>query len=485
MKRRSLHASLLWLSTFWCAAVFLVFTVIFMISYSTSSLNSYKRVNSLEMATLLGRGVDQLAQENASSSWDRYVAVTDSVIELTDSHNDVLFEIGSPMFTDARIQAIMAAVPPQPTYKPWTQLNWSYPYQWHDSTGEHRVLAVTEGVTYINGSKGQLILISLTDPLRQEAMRILTLLVVIDLLVIALFAVGMWMLLWRGFRPLTMLMEGIRAVEWKHSARLKLSNLPPELGSLQQSVNQLLGRIDEGVQEQSRFIADASHELRTPLAIIAGHANLLRRWGNKNERVWEPAVRNIVSEVERLQKLVNQLLSMARMDNSVQSPQVVALSSVDILRLFNQLQDDTKVLRPDIRMRVKVHLTTASRAYIHADHLRQILVALLDNAMRYTPENGRIHLTANGDEDMVRFTVADSGEGIPSDVLPNVFDRFYRADSSRAMGRGSGLGLSICKQIVESYDGKIYAKSRPGRGTTIIMLLPMHILPDGDGEKTE
>lgn len=472
MNRRSLRSSLLWWSTFWCVAVFLVFTIIFMTAFSASSLNSYKRVIRLEMATLLGRGVDQLAQENVSSSWDRYVAVTDSVIRLTDSTGSVLFEIGSPIFTDERTQSIMQALPPQPQNQPWSQLNWSYPYHWRDATGEHQVLAVTEGVTFLNGSKGELVLISLTDPLRQEAMRILTLLIAIDILVIVLFAVGMRQLLWRGFRPLSKLMEGIRAVEWNHSAKLQLSNLPPELGSLQQSVNQLLERIDEGVQEQSRFIADASHELRTPLAIIAGHANLLRRWGNKNERVWEPAVRNIVSEVERLQKLVNQLLSMARMDAYVQSSQVVGLTSPEILALFQQLHEDTEVLRPDIQMRVKVHLTSGSKVFIHADHLRQILVALLDNAMRYTPEGGRIHLSANGDEGMVRFSVADSGEGITPVELESVFDRFYRADSSRGAGKGSGLGLSICKQIVESYEGKIYARSRSGQGTTIIFNIP-------------
>lgn len=473
-RRQSLQSSMFWWSTFWCAVIFIVFTVLFMITFSRDNLEAYKRVMRLEMATLLGQGVDQLAQSDTSGSWDRYVAVTDSVIRLTDSSGNVLFQIGSPLFTDNRIQHIVAALPPQPTNVPWNQLNWSYPYRWRDASGTHQVVAVTEGVTFLSGSRGELELFSLTDPLRQERDRILSILVGVDAFVFALYVLGMNVLLRRGFQPLTRLMEAIRAVEWKRSDRIQLVSLPPELASLQSSVNQLLERIDKSVQEQNRFIADASHELRTPLAIVAGHANLLRRWGNQNQRVWEPAVRNIVWEVERLQKLVNQLLTMARMEVSVPTTQIPGLSVADIRALFVQLEEDTQLLRSDIHLFMSVDVPVDMRAYILADHLRQIFVGLLDNAMRHTQEGGHIQLSAVAQGDMVRFAVTDNGEGIPADVLPNVFDRFYRADSTRAISRGSGLGLSIGKQLVESYGGSIEALSKVGEGTTILFFIPNH-----------
>ncbi|TDY51217.1 signal transduction histidine kinase [Alicyclobacillus sacchari] len=472
MSRRTTQSSLLRWSTCWCAIVFIVFSTVFMAAFSTASLNSYKRVMELEMATLLGQGVDQLATQTVTTSWDRYVAVTDSVIRLTDNGGNVLFQINSPVFNSDVVQQIANRVPPQPQGQAFSKLQWSYPYKWRDASGFHRVIALTEGVHFENGASGVLAIYSLTDPLRQDTLHMLTIFVVMDLAVVALFAGGMYVLLRRGFQPLQRLMAGIQQVEWRRAGRLRFEQLPPELASLQQSINQLLDRIDDAVDEQRRFMADASHELRTPLAIVAGHANLLRRWGSKNARVWEPAVRNIVLEVERLQKLVDQLLTMSRLEEEKLPPVTEGIDQRGLEELFVRLSEDAAVLRPDLDMEAHVHLTPGARVAIERDRLRQVLVGLIDNAIRHTREGGWLLLAAREEGPMVRVSVSDNGEGIPADVLPHIFERFYRGDAARATGKGSGLGLAISKQLIEAYQGKIYVRSREGRGTTVIILLP-------------
>ncbi|GMA65261.1 HAMP domain-containing histidine kinase [Alicyclobacillus fastidiosus] len=472
---RTLSARITWWSVVWCAIVLLVFTMIYTVSFHARSVQSYKHVLQLEMATLLGQGVDKLVEQDDSSNWERYAAVTDSAVRLTDNRGNVLFQITSPSFSSARINQIANSVASGldagASGQSGTQTRWNQSYQWHDEKGTHHAIVASRQVSFQNGTSGTLQVFSLTDELAKETWWTFEWLTALDVLILALFAFGMRWFTQRGLRPLNLLMEGIQEVEWNQSPRLNLHRVPGEVESLQQSINQLLDRIDQGVQEQNRFIADASHELRTPLAIIAGHANLLRRWGRENVRVWEPAVRNINSEVARLQKLVNQLLLLAKLEEAPQR-RVEGLTSADIQALFAQLRQDAAVLRPDLDIVVRVHMTSQARAFMDEDDLHQVLVVLIDNALRHTQE-GRVELAAHGDEGMVRFTVSDTGEGMHPDVVPHVFDRFYRADAARASSRGSGLGLAICKQIVESYQGKIYLRSKPGRGTTVIVRMPM------------
>jgi len=288
----------------------------------------------------------------------------------------------------------------------------------------------------------------------------------------------------KTLKPVRQLIDGIRSVEWSQLKRLQMVYQPREIQSLADSVNQLLERAEKGVRDQSRFIADASHELRTPLAIIAGHANLLRRWGNTNEEVWEPAVRHIVSEVDRLQSMVDHLLLLSRLESGF-LVSADPLSAEQIRTTMAQLREDGMVLRPDLDWRCAVHITSRVEAHIARDDLRQVLVTIIDNAMRHTSKGG-IDLMVNLDESWIRFTIRDTGEGIPEGALHRVFDRFYRVEESRSRKLGgSGLGLSICREIVEAYGGKIVLHSTVGRGTTVTILLPQYADTDAiEGDVT-
>lgn len=305
------------------------------------------------------------------------------------------------------------------------------------------------------------------------AYRFIENLIYADLISFVLISVFIVWFVRRTMRPVRQLIDGIRSVEWSQLPRLSMENQPREVQSLADSVNKLLEQAEKGVRDQSRFIADASHELRTPLAIIAGHANLLRRWGNTAEQVWEPAVRHIVSEVDRLQSMVDHLLLLSRLESGfLVTPE--PLSSEQIRNTMVQLREDGLVLRPDLDWRLATHIPARVEAHIARDDLRQVLVTIIDNAMRHT-STGSIELMVNVDEPWIRFTIRDTGEGIPEDALHRVFDRFYRVEESRSRKLGgSGLGLSICREIVEAYGGRIILHSTLMRGTTVTILLPQY-----------
>jgi len=149
------------------------------------------------------------------------------------------------------------------------------------------------------------------------------------------------------------------------------------------------------------------------------------------------------------------------------------MGQAEMDEMFARLRDDALVLRPDLEIEVSVHLTSGGRVAIQPDRLRQVLVGLVDNAMRHTPQGGWIRLMAREESTTARITVSDSGEGIPEDVLPHVFERFYRGEAARREGQGAGLGLAISKQVVERYGGQIYVRSAVGKGTTVVIVLPL------------
>ncbi len=351
-------------------------------------------------------------------------------------------------------------------------ITWFPIFKDSDNLGYHEILTAQAPIEFTNGQIGLVRVFMTLDDLNQEISRTINVLIMVDICTLVLLMIGTHILMDHGLKPLKSLIDGIRSVEWAQSKRLTIANAPREIMSVVNSVNQFLKQVDKGVKDQTRFIADASHELRTPLAIIAGHANILRRWGKTNPEVWEPAVHHIVSEVLRLQSLVDKLLTLSRIESGYQ-PTPDYLTAAQLRDLLLQLRDDARVLRPDLSIKALIHLGSHIEACISADDLRQILVILVDNAMKHTPVSGHVDITANWDDNNVRFSVVDTGEGIPEEVLPHVFDRFYRTEESRAKASGgSGLGLSICKELASAYGGKVIIRSKVWSGTTVSVILP-------------
>jgi signal transduction histidine kinase len=253
------------------------------------------------------------------------------------------------------------------------------------------------------------------------------------------------------------------------SARgVRLSTGDRDLEGLEHAINNLLSRVHESYVEQTRFVSDASHELRTPIAVIQGYSDMLARWGKTDEHILEEAISAIQAESRNMNKLVEQLLFLARGDSGRNT---ITFAPFDLSDTLSEVCDEYKMIDSDhafsFRTRGKT-IVTGDEALI-----KQTARILMDNAVKYTPEGGQILLDVgmNGQEPF--FGVQDDGIGIKPDDVPKVFDRFFRSDPARARkSGGAGLGLSIAKWIVESHGGYFEILSREGIGTRIRVMLP-------------
>jgi len=225
---------------------------------------------------------------------------------------------------------------------------------------------------------------------------------------------------------------------------------------------------------RSDFVANVSHELRTPLSILRGYIETLL----DNPKTSPKELARILEVMERHSKrlglLVDDLLTLAQLESANSNLQ---LSEVNLSELFGKVVRDWGKKLVEKRLKVMVDLP-ATVAIVRADEtrLQEVLYNLLDNAAKYSHENGEIRLHAEqGDDDEIALSVSDSGVGIGKNDLPRIFERFYRADKARTPEsiRGTGLGLSIVKHIAQRHGGRVEAESELGRGTTIRVILPM------------
>jgi two-component system OmpR family sensor kinase len=254
-----------------------------------------------------------------------------------------------------------------------------------------------------------------------------------------------------------------------------------EVLQLGQSFNTMLDRIEEAfkAQQQSeararRFAADASHEMRSPLTVIGGYLDVLLMGAKDDRAETERILLAMQRENTRLGRLVVDLLLLARIDANAAS--VLRLQPVQLDEVVERAVANMSLIAGERDVRAAVSGGEAS-VMGDADQLYRVLTNLLDNAVRYTGPQGKVTVAVEteAEDGQVRVTVTDNGSGIPAEELPRIFDRFYRADPSRARDTGNaGLGLSICKSIVEAHGGRIGATSKPGQGTCISFEIPLY-----------
>ena len=249
-------------------------------------------------------------------------------------------------------------------------------------------------------------------------------------------------------------------------------DLPPtqkELRSLAQSINEMMDRVNQAYSAQMRFVSDASHELRTPIAVIQGYAALLDRWGKTDPEALQESIDAIRGEAASMERLVEQLLFLARGDNDSQP---VKMETLDLTDLAGEVLREEEMIHPE---RTFLPRWGEDPVSIYADPglMKQLLRILMDNSLKYSPPEGRIYLRVLASQGHVRLTVQDEGMGIPPEGIPHIFERFYRTDQSRDRKTGgTGLGLSIAKWIVERHGGWFEVVSRPEVGTRITVVLP-------------
>lgn len=287
-------------------------------------------------------------------------------------------------------------------------------------------------------------------------------------LVIAL--VGSWAIAGNALRPIARMIQTAQIIAHSHdlSRRIETPAHRDELSRLAATFNEMLGSIETTYRAQQRFIADASHELRAPLTAIQGNLELLRRHQHMPEAERKEALDEAMREANRLTRLVADLLSLARADaGSTLKRCPVELDQIilDAFREAHHLsQGQTLLLDP----------FEPSKVEGNEDKLKQLLLILLDNALKYTPPDGQITVGLHRESVDAIMTVRDTGIGISAEDLPHVFERLYRADPGRSRDPGgTGLGLAIALWIVEQHEGKITIESQPGRGTTVLVRIPL------------
>jgi len=275
----------------------------------------------------------------------------------------------------------------------------------------------------------------------------------------------------QALRPVRRIIDGAKAITSSNlNQRLPVSRTSDEIEHLSLVLNQMIARLDEAFQHSRRFSADASHELRTPLTIMRVELESLGEEAALNHAMREK-IASILEETERMGKMVEGLLAISRLETG---EAVINVSRLDLGGLVAATVEQIDPIAHDKGVTVACH--SEGRVEIAGDRFRlqQIVVNLLDNAIKYSPAGGRIAIH-NGE---AVLEVLDNGPGIPAEALPHVFERFFRADSVRTHGiNGTGLGLSIVRSICLAHGGSADAANRPEGGCRITVRLP--IAPPG------
>jgi heavy metal sensor kinase len=249
------------------------------------------------------------------------------------------------------------------------------------------------------------------------------------------------------------------------SRRLPDTGRSDEIGRLTMVLNQTLERLERLFHARQRFLADASHELRTPLTTIRGNMDLMRRMGSAEPEILD----DVQDELERMTRLVDDLLLLARADTGGLPLYRQPVELADIfLEVYRQVQNIATLVQVSIKEVDQVTVLGDS------DRLKQLLINLVDNAIKYTPDGGEVVMSLSKMDGNAMVEITDNGVGISAEDLPLIFDRFYRVDKARTRNPGgTGLGLSIAHWIAVAHGGNIFVESAPGDGSTFRVVLPV------------
>ena len=284
-----------------------------------------------------------------------------------------------------------------------------------------------------------------------------------------------WWLAGRTLRPLDAMANTAEDIGRTQdlSRRLPESEPDDEVGRLQRSFNQMLRQLEDAYHRlqsaliaQRRFVADASHELRTPLTTIRGNVGLLLKREDIATDDRLAALNDIAGESERMSRMVQDLLTLARADAGYHLDK----APIDLLPIMQEVTRQAQTLQPLRRIELLDGVPVPVQG--NADAIKQLLWILIDNAFKHTHEGGRIQLRLDNGHQVARLMVADDGPGIPTEDLERVFERFYQSDAARS-GEGTGLGLAIARWIAKEHGGQVTAANNPRGGAAFTVELPV------------
>lgn len=288
--------------------------------------------------------------------------------------------------------------------------------------------------------------------------------------VVLSFLVG-WLLTRNLLKPLQAMAQTIRDINSKGmQERMRPALNGDEISTLMIMFNDMMDQVEDSFQQQSRFVEDASHELRTPVAIIEGHLSLLRRWGKEDPIILGESLDASLQEFARLKGLVLELLALSRAEQDTRVFESLLMNPADAIgSIINRFS----LIHPDFCLETDLKRLDGTSLMISNEHLEQILLIILDNAIKYSQQNKVIWVKGYVSENHIAIEISDFGMGIPAEDLPYVTDRFYRVDKARSRDQGgNGLGLAIAKRLVDLHQGTLAIRSKELSGTTVTINLP-------------
>lgn len=295
-------------------------------------------------------------------------------------------------------------------------------------------------------------------------------LVISAVFVASIFSYCLADLLLRPIIDLNKTMRSVRS-DPKSDERVPLTRRNDELADLSELFNDMLDQMQRYIDQQQQFVGDVSHELRTPVAVIQGHIEMLQRWGKDDPEVLNESLSAAMQETKRMQSLVTEMLDLTRAE---QIQVTMNHETSGIKEVVNQVFNDFKMIHPDFTFILDDDVKHHAYSQIYRNHLEQVLIILLDNAVKYSVNRKEVHLSLSSSGHVAQIAVQDFGEGLSEENRRRVFNRFYRVDKARSRNKGgNGLGLSIAKRLIEAYHGRISIESALGYGSIFQIELPL------------
>lgn len=275
----------------------------------------------------------------------------------------------------------------------------------------------------------------------------------------------------RPIKQMTQTMNDVRK-DTQSDSRMIVPDSNDELSHLTELFNDMLDKMQKYIEQQKQFVEDVSHELRTPVAIMEGHLKLLDRWGKEDPEILEESLTASLQEIERMKSLVQEMLDLSRAE---QVDIHYKHELTDVKNIINQVFNNFSMIHPDFVFNLDDDLAGNVMVQIYRNHFEQILIILLDNAVKYSTNRKEIHISVAEDLYDIQIAIQDFGEGIAPEDLQKIFNRFYRIDKARSREKGgNGLGLAIAKELLDGYQGNITVESVLDFGTIFRIRLPIY-----------
>jgi signal transduction histidine kinase len=402
---------------------------------------------------------------------------TDSIDRFAEFYLIIYSSTGKPIYASYLAQKISLNTPPlheqfSKAYMLKTNIQGNIPFIRTKSNGEVTFRVIVQKLYYENNPIGW-VTVGLPLVRMQDTIEKLQFSLVFAIIIsVGLIAVGGYFLTQKALNPVEAINLKANQISYTNlKERIEIQNPKDELGQLSLTLNNLFERLQRAFESQQQFLSDAAHELKTPLAILRAH------WESElnNPELPLPIKEKFVHDIEtitRLNHLINNLLLLSKSETFQSDFECCPLRLDEVLK---GVIDDAIVLAENKSQKIEV--VELQEVMVQGDKIRlyQLFFNLVDNAMKYSPEESTIWISLHKEEPWAVVKVRDNGAGIAAEHLPHIFERFYRVEKDRARKTGgSGLGLAICKLIAERHQGSIEVESTVGKGTVFTVKLPIH-----------